>query len=80
MNKKPPKSNGHVTSDAPHLELEVPLLILTQSPTQTTPDGLAHHQHIDVGFLGEELLSEEEEEFEETKEFRQKSKELEMKV
>jgi hypothetical protein len=67
-----------VTAEVGHLE--VPLLIVTQSPTQIIPDELVQHDHIDVGFLGEELLSDEEEDFEVAKEFREKSRGLEMKI
>ena len=76
LNKRPPKSNGHVTSD----HVEVPLLVITQSPSQIIPDELVQHDHIDVGFLGKELLSDEEEEFEVAKEFKEKCKGIEMNV
>ena len=66
MNKGATKKTVHhpAQNGGPHLE--VPLLVVTQSPDPIIGNEFVHHDAIDVGFLGDELLSDDEveEEFE----------------
>jgi hypothetical protein len=66
MNKGATKKTVHhpAQNGGPHLE--VPLLVVTQSPDPIIGNEFVRHDAIDVGFLGDELLSDDEveEEFE----------------